>query len=107
MSKSQKTPAKNENLFEIVNNVELKGSRASDPNAEVLARQMLKLKPKDKNQSVSVPIHLYKDKTVAANLILAAKRTAKEIKEDAVFSTRFHVDPTTKKYLGANIWRIN
>ncbi len=98
------------NPFVIVTNKELKGNRATSPFTAKLAESMMKLKPKDKMQSVFVPLGVASSRNDANNLILSAKRLAKEKHDDYVFSAKFSFennDAKNGKYLGANVWRIN
>lgn len=98
------------NPFQIVTNKELKGNRATSPFTEKLTAAIMSLPAKDKMKSIFVPLSIAGTRTDAQNLILAARRLAKEKHDDYVFSCKFSFennDVKKGKYLGANVWRIN
>ncbi len=101
--------AKDANPFQVVNNVELKGNRITNPLTEKLAEAIMKLPVRNKMTSVFVPPSIASSRNDAQNLILGARRFAKEKHPDYVFSCKFSYENNDKygKYLGANIWRIN
>lgn len=101
---------KNGNPFQIVTNKELKGNRSTNPFTEKLATAIMSLPAKDKMKSIFIPLSIASNKVDAQNLILAARRFAKEKHDDYVFSTKFSFendDTKNGKYLGANVWRVN
>ena len=97
------------NPFQIVNNVELKGNRTINPLTEKLYLKLIELEPRNRKQSVFIPLSVAKTRNEALNLILAAKRLALSKWDKYSFSSKYYFegDVATGKYIGANVWRNN
>lgn len=95
-------------LFQIEDGHVYNGGRSpANVYADQLAEYMMKL-PVDKTKSVFIPLSIAKDKGVASNLVLCAKRRAYAKMKGAFFAARylFSDNKLKKSYIGARIWRL-